>query len=604
MLSRPLASALLQKARLEDQSYNSDATREAMIQGLQKVFDGRNPYPWQLDAAEAILLGLDCIVVAGQMVIVISPLNALAFNQEIESRKYNVIIMSPEMCLGHIHLSSLLRNPKFMKYVMAIVIDEAHSVSEWGDNFRKSFAELGWLRSHVPASMDIPFYATSATLPPHILDDVIRRLDFSPSRTFFLNLGNDCLSVTHLVCRMRSKRDLEALDFIVEDALSGNPLTRTIVFFETPFLAQKGATHLRALLPDSLRPRVGFLTPGRSLNSINIVMGQFRSGSVDILCVTEAESMGLDIQDISRVVGFMVPRSLSIWIQQSGFAGRSGSPGIAILLVEPSVFQLKKSKKQNSNGYQNDMTTGEDQADIVEQEDDESIGDSNSDDDNSGDSDSDDSDSDDDQGWDTLKGPMLYDVDSRYKKRVEGGLRGWIDPNGHNCRRDVSREYFNNPQSQPVLTLAVPCCDLCILRKAADDHGSLTPVESKILALREKLSRDCPGQHGTQGSSGQVEDPIDIDAEPPRRGDRLQACQKALESWCLETFKRDYKHSVLFPKVVFPDKVIKKIASQARLKTLSDIKKEIPDWDWADDYGQSMLDLLASIDNSWTEESE
>jgi hypothetical protein len=143
------------------------------------------------------------------------------------------------------------------------------------------------------------------------------------------------------------------------------------------------------------------------------------------------------------------------------------------------------------------------------------------------------------------------------------------------------------------------------LRKAADDPGSLTPVESEILALREAiLSRKCPGQHSTQGSSGQVEVPIDVDAEPPRRGDRLQACRKALKSWCLEAFKRDFKHSILYPKVVFPDKILKKIASQARLKTLSDIKKEIPDWDWADEYGQPMLDLLASIDNSWTEESE
>jgi ATP-dependent helicase YprA (DUF1998 family) len=100
----PLASTLLQEARLatlEGQSYNSDATREAMTQGLQKVFDGKSPYPWQLDAAEAIFLGLDCIAIAGtgagktipfvlpllagdssnKMVIVISPLNAVAFNQ-------------------------------------------------------------------------------------------------------------------------------------------------------------------------------------------------------------------------------------------------------------------------------------------------------------------------------------------------------------------------------------------------------------------------------------------------------------------------------------------------------------------------------------------
>ena len=36
-----------------------------MDQGLKRVFDSRSPYPWQLDMAKAIMLGLDCIVIAG-----------------------------------------------------------------------------------------------------------------------------------------------------------------------------------------------------------------------------------------------------------------------------------------------------------------------------------------------------------------------------------------------------------------------------------------------------------------------------------------------------------------------------------------------------------
>jgi ATP-dependent helicase YprA (DUF1998 family) len=104
MSTYPTAADLLLEARetaLKERSYDSDATREAMVQGLQQVFDGRSPYPWQLDAAEAIILGLDCIVIAGtgagktipfalpfmvkdsvnKMLIIISPLNALEFDQ-------------------------------------------------------------------------------------------------------------------------------------------------------------------------------------------------------------------------------------------------------------------------------------------------------------------------------------------------------------------------------------------------------------------------------------------------------------------------------------------------------------------------------------------
>ena len=72
-----------------------------MSQMLQDVFDGKTPYDWQLDAAEALFLGLDCIVVArtgagktipfvlplfvqhsrNKLVLIISPLNALETDQ-------------------------------------------------------------------------------------------------------------------------------------------------------------------------------------------------------------------------------------------------------------------------------------------------------------------------------------------------------------------------------------------------------------------------------------------------------------------------------------------------------------------------------------------
>jgi superfamily II DNA/RNA helicase len=143
----------------------------------------------------------------------------------------------------------------------------------------------------------------------------------------------------------------------------------------------------------------------------------------------------------------MVPKSLSIWVQRSGRAGRSGSPGTAILLVEPSVFQMRKSAGKKSTGRQSQETSADAQVVAIKEEETDGLRDSD--------------DEDSEQGQDGLAqdasedvatedGPKLHDPDTRYWKKVENGLRNWIDPNGCDCscRREVSREYFNNPPSQ------------------------------------------------------------------------------------------------------------------------------------------------------------
>jgi ATP-dependent helicase YprA (DUF1998 family) len=104
MLSTYRASGTLKNARdaaLKDWNYDSEGTRQTMSRTFQGVFNGKMPYDWQLDAAEALILGLDCVVVAGtgagktipfvlplfaqgsqdKLVIIISPLNALKTDQ-------------------------------------------------------------------------------------------------------------------------------------------------------------------------------------------------------------------------------------------------------------------------------------------------------------------------------------------------------------------------------------------------------------------------------------------------------------------------------------------------------------------------------------------
>ena len=89
---------VLQAARDRSSDYSSETTRKDLVTAaFKKAFHGLEPYDWQLDVTEALLLGLDCVVIAGtgsgktmpfampllvdktkiKMVIVISPLNDL-----------------------------------------------------------------------------------------------------------------------------------------------------------------------------------------------------------------------------------------------------------------------------------------------------------------------------------------------------------------------------------------------------------------------------------------------------------------------------------------------------------------------------------------------
>ena len=88
-------------AAAKSRNYRSEETRAAIARNFKSCFDGKDPFDWQLDVSEAILLGLDCIVIAGtgagktmpfamplliddtkrKVVIVISPLNELEHDQ-------------------------------------------------------------------------------------------------------------------------------------------------------------------------------------------------------------------------------------------------------------------------------------------------------------------------------------------------------------------------------------------------------------------------------------------------------------------------------------------------------------------------------------------
>ncbi|KAJ7785523.1 P-loop containing nucleoside triphosphate hydrolase protein [Mycena olivaceomarginata] len=426
------AVKILQKARTDafkDRGYQSAPTRAKLRNEFLERNNGMVAHEWQIDMGEALLLGLDCSLIAGtgagktmpfvmplfvesdKIIIIISPLNALEVDQasrfrkmglsavavngdtysneihkEIQEFKHRVIITSPDMCLKHDKFRQLLNTPAFAKKIAAFVIDEAHCISQWGDDFRTEYAELGTLRAFVP--LKVPFMIASATLPPLVLAEVRKSLHISTDTAYHVNLGTDRPNIAWFVHHMKgAKSDLEALEFLIrtrgsEDAII--ELVQSMVFFDDINLAMEALEHLRDLLPPHLRGSIALYHSRRSKRSKQIIMDKFRKGEIKILLATEAAGMGCDIPHVEQVVQFMVPSSFSIWMQRAGRAGRNILIAArAILLVQPSVFQEVAPKK------------GAEPTDDV-----------------------------------------------NFKKAVETGLREWIET--EECRRDVVDEYFDN----------------------------------------------------------------------------------------------------------------------------------------------------------------
>ena len=147
----------------------------------------------------------------------------------------------------------------------------------------------------------------------------------------------------------------------------------------------------------------------------------------------------------------------------------------------------------------------------------------------------------------------------------------------------------------------MPCCDLCVRTKQDRGDGILSDQESSILKLLDRInSRTNPDT---------IHEVIDVDHEctnmathaPQRRTDRLQACRDALNRWRDQCWEQHLSDCTWGPKVLLSDPVITKLATRAHITTIESLKSEIPEWDFAGEYGIEVLTTIQDADTHWKE---
>jgi ATP-dependent DNA helicase RecQ len=212
------------------------------------------------------------------------------------------------------------------------VVDEAHLVSEWGQEFRPEYLRL----VDAIAELGRPaILALTATAAPPVQADITRRLGMRSPEVVVADFDRPNISLG-MRQTQPSRREAEAVD---------DRCVEVVIEHDTPALVY-ALTHARCeSLADRLHRDAFRVAPyhgGLTARARAEAEDGFFAGSLDVVVATSAFGLGIDKPDIRTVVHAGVPASIDEYYQEIGRAGRDGEPAAAVLVHDPRSIRVPR----------------------------------------------------------------------------------------------------------------------------------------------------------------------------------------------------------------------------------------------------------------------
>ena len=285
--------------------------------------------------------------------IVISPLVALMKNQvqTLNDKGIKAIALTSGISYGE--LDTLLDNCIYGNYkflylsperlqqeivqdrirlmnVNLIAVDEAHCISQWGNDFRPSYKNINYLRQLLPS---VNVIALTASATPEVVDDIIKELDFLQPKIYRQSFERPNLVFMTL--------DEEDKIYRIETILRKYN-DSSIIYVRSRKLSIEISNTLE---------KKGFSSTyyhgGLSNTEKDKRLYQWLHNQKQVMVATNAFGMGIDKPDVKTVIHINLPDSIESYFQEAGRAGRNGEKAFAIILKNKNDEALVKNQFLN-----------------------------------------------------------------------------------------------------------------------------------------------------------------------------------------------------------------------------------------------------------------